>query len=65
MNLNELLQQQRKLEEDIKFAKDELHNQNLNDIVECRIKDNMTKEEISDLIQKTIKWTIDIERKNI
>jgi hypothetical protein len=65
MNLNELLQQQRKLEEDIKIAKDELHKQNLSDIIECRIKDNMSKEDIADLIQKTIQWTIDIERKNI
>lgn len=64
MNINELLKEKNIIEEKILECKNELHEKNLNDINECRIKETMTKQEVFDLIEKTIKWTIDIERKS-
>lgn len=63
MDLNELLKQQREIENSIKQAKNEQHEKNLADIIELKIKENMSENEIINLIENTIKWTLDIERK--
>lgn len=63
MNINQLLKQKKDLEKMIIKEKDYLHSKNLNDIKNFRIKENMSREEIEKLIELTIQWTAEVERK--